>query len=113
MDTGLCPEYGVSTILGVANSTHEPPRDRRLQLRATSRDETLIKVAAERSGVNVTDFIMTAAPEKAEETLADQTRFVLNENQWKQFVKALDHPSQEKPRLEKLFSESHVAKRRA
>ena len=30
-------------------------------LRATAREETLIKVAAERQGVNVTDFIISAA----------------------------------------------------
>jgi uncharacterized protein (DUF1778 family) len=97
----------------MAISTPEQPRDRRLQLRATAREETLIKVAAERRGVNVTDFIISAAREKAEQTLADQTRFVLNEKQWKQFMEALDRPPKEKPRLKKLFSEVHVAKRRS
>jgi uncharacterized protein (DUF1778 family) len=97
----------------MAISTREQPRDRRLQLRATARDETLIKTAAERQGVNVADFILSAAREKAEEALADQTRFVLNERQWKQFMEALDRPAQEKPRLKKLFSESHVAERRS
>ena len=96
----------------MAISTPEQPRDRRFQLRATAREETLIKVAAERQGVNMTDFIITAAREKAEASLADQTRFVLNENQWKQFMEALDRPPQEKPRLKQLFSESHVAERR-
>jgi uncharacterized protein (DUF1778 family) len=97
----------------MAISTPEQPRDRRFQLRATASEESLIKVAAERQGVNVTDFIISAAREKAEEALADQTRFVLNEKQWKQFMEALDRPAQEKPRLKKLFAESHVAKRRS
>jgi uncharacterized protein (DUF1778 family) len=97
----------------MAISTHQQPRDRRLQLRATAREETLIKVAAERQGVNVTDFIISAARQKAEETLADQTRFVLNGHQWKQFMEALDRPPREKPRLKKLFSEPHVAERRS
>jgi uncharacterized protein (DUF1778 family) len=97
----------------MAISIPQQPRDRRLQLRATAREETLIKVAAERQGVNMTDFILSAAREKAETALADQTRFVLDENQWKQFMKALDRPAQEKPRLNKLFSESHVAERRS
>jgi uncharacterized protein (DUF1778 family) len=87
------------------------PRDRRFQLRATSREEKLIRIAAERRGVNVTDFIISAAREKAEETLSDQTRFVLNSEQWKRFLEALDRPSKDKPRLRKLFSEVHVAKR--
>lgn len=93
-------------------STPEQPRDRRFQLRATAREEMLIKVAAERQGIHVTDFIIGAARQKAEETLADQTRFVLNDQQWKRFMEALDRPPQEKPRLRKLFSEPHVAKRR-
>lgn len=95
----------------MAISLPEQPRDRRFQLRASAYDEELIKVAAERRGVNVTDFIMSAAREKAETTLADQTRFALNDEQWKRFMQALDRPARSKPRLRKLFSESHVAKR--
>lgn len=97
----------------MAISTLQQPRDRRLQLRATASQETLIKVAAERQGVNVTDFIIRSACEKAEEALADQTRFVINEKQWKRFMQALDRPPQAKPRLKKLFSEPHVAERRS
>lgn len=94
-------------------SLPEQPKDRRFQLRATAREETLIKVAAERRGINVTEFILSAAREKAEESLTEQTRFVLGEKQWKQFMEALDRPAREKPRLKKLFAESHVAKRRS
>ncbi len=97
----------------MATSTPEQPKDRRFQLRATASEETLIKVAAARQGVDVTDFIIRAARERAEETLASQTRFLLNEDQWKLFMEALDRPAKEKPRLKKLFSERHVAKRRS
>jgi uncharacterized protein (DUF1778 family) len=96
----------------MAASTHEQPKDRRFQIRATAREEDLIKVAAGRQGVNVTDFILTAARDQAEETLADRTRFVLHGKQWKEFMEALDRPAREKPRLRKLFTESHVAERR-
>lgn len=96
----------------MAVSKPEQPKDRRLQLRATAHEETLIKVAAARQGVNVTDFILSAARQKAEESLADQTRFMLHEKQWKQFMEALDRPARKKPRLRKLFTEPHVAKRR-
>lgn len=97
----------------MALSAPEQPRIRRFQLRATASEETLIKVAAERQGVNVTDFIIRSACEKAEQTLADQTRFVLDDKQWKLFMEALDRPPRDKPRLRRLFSESHVAKRRS
>ena len=88
------------------------PRNRRFQLRATAAEENLIKVAAERQGVNVTDFILHSAREKAEQALADQTRFVLDEQQWNVFMAALDRPEKDKPRLGRLFAERHVAKRR-
>jgi uncharacterized protein (DUF1778 family) len=96
----------------MAASTFDQPRDHRFQLRVTASEESLIKVAAERQGVNVTDFIMRSAREKAEQALADQTRFVLDGKQWKAFMAVLDRPSKEKPRLRRLFTEPHVAKRR-
>lgn len=97
----------------MALSRAEQRRDRRFQLRATASEEELIRVAAERQGVSVTEFIMRSAREKAEEALADQTRFVLDDARWKKFIAALDRPAQERPRLRRLFKEEHVAKRRS
>jgi uncharacterized protein (DUF1778 family) len=97
----------------MAVSSREQPRDRRFQLRATASEEELIKIAADRQGVNVTEFILRSAREKAEQTLADQTRFVLDDRQWKAFMTALDRPARDKPRLRQLFKERHVAKRRS
>ena len=91
----------------------DQPRDRRFQLRATASEEILIKVAAERQGVSVTDFIMRSAREKAEQALSDQTRLVLDDKRWKAFLAALDRPPQDKPRLRRLFQEPHVARRRS
>ena len=109
-------EYAGSTIgveTAMARSTPEQPRDRRFQLRATASEEELIKVAADRQSVNITEFIMRSAREKAEQSLADQTRFVLDDKQWKAFMAALDRPAKDKPRLRQLFNEQHVAKRRS
>ena len=61
--------------------------------------------------MNVTDFIVRSACEKAEQALSDQTRFTLDEEQWKAFLAALDRPLRDKPRLRRLFTEPHVAKR--
>ena len=94
-------------------SQAEQLRNRRFQLRVTASEEELIRVAAECQGVNVTEFIMRSACEKAEETLADQTHFVLDDAHWKKFLAALDRPAQDKPRLRRLFQEEHAAKRRA
>ena len=87
-------------------------RTKRFNLRATARQEQLIKVAAGRQGLNVTDFILESACEKAEEALADQTRFVLDEQQWKLFMEALDRPPRVIPQIQKLFSEPSVAESR-
>lgn len=97
----------------MAGTSPDQPRDRRFQLRATASEESLIKVAAERQGVSVTDFILRSAREKAEQALSDQTRFVVDDKQWKAFLAALDRPAQDKPRLRRLFQEPHVAQRRS
>ena len=85
--------------------TNNQTRTKRFNLRATPKQEHLIRVAAERQGVNVTDFILDSACEKAEQSLADQTSFVLNEKQWAEFMKALDAPPRVIPELKKLLSE--------
>ncbi len=90
-------------------SSNRQSRIKRFNLRATSRQQRLIKVAAARQGQNVTDFILESACEKAEETLSDQTRFVLNDKQWKLFMEALDRPPRVIPPIRKLFSEPSVA----
>ena len=97
----------------MAFSHLEKPRDRRFQLRATAAEEELIRVAAEQKDVNVTEFIIRSACEKAEEALANRTRFVLDDARWKRFMAALDRPAQDKPQLRRLFTEKHVARRRS
>ena len=87
-------------------------RTKRFNLRATARQEQLIKVAADRQGLNVTDFILESACEKAQEALADETRFTLDEQQWKLFMEALDRPPRVIPQIKKLFFEPSVAKSR-
>jgi hypothetical protein len=47
--------------------------------------------------VNVADFIMRSACEKAEQALSDQTHFVLDDKQWKAFMAALDQPPMTNP----------------
>ena len=45
---------------------------------------------------------------RAEETLADRTRFPLNAERWKAFLEMLDAPAREVPRLKQLFRERSV-----
>ncbi len=93
-------------------STNEESKSKRFNLRATSKQDNLIRVAAKVRGLDVTDFIIESACEKAQETLADQTHFVLNEKQWAEFMKALDEPPRIIPEIQKLFSEPSIAESR-
>ena len=92
--------------------TEPKSRTKRFSLRATLRQQQLIKVAAERQGRSATDFILESACEKAEQALTDQTRFVLNDKQWKLFMDALDRPPRIIPKIKKLFSAPPIAKSR-
>jgi uncharacterized protein (DUF1778 family) len=80
-------------------------RTRRINLRATDRQEKLIRTGAETTGVSVTDFILDSACLQAEHALADKREFAASPKQWKAFVEALDRPARVKPELARLFSE--------
>lgn len=97
----------------MAITTPGESRDLSFQLRATCSEESLIKFAAERQGLNVTEFSLRSACEKAEQALVDHTRFILDEKQWKGFMTALDRPTKDIPRLRRLFTEPHAAKGRS
>jgi len=83
-------------------------RARRINLRATDRQEKLIRTGTETTGLSVTDFILDSACLQAEHVLADKREFVVSPKQWKVFVEALDRPAQTKPELARLFSKTAV-----
>ena len=88
-----------------AIQTRQGLRSKRLNVRATQRQEKLIRAGAAASNVSVTDFILESACMQAEHALADRREFVASPAQWKAFVDALDRPAQIKPALTRLFAE--------
>jgi uncharacterized protein (DUF1778 family) len=88
----------------MANSHARTIRTRRINLRATNRQEKLIRTGAETSGVSLTDFILESACLQAEHVLADKREFAVSPKQWKAFLDALDRPARVKPELTRLFS---------
>lgn len=86
-------------------------RTRRINLRATDRQENLIRTGAEATGISVTDFILDSACLQAEHVLADKREFIVSPKQWKVFVEALDRPAHIKPGLARLFSETGILER--
>lgn len=86
-------------------------RTRRINLRATARQERLIRIGAETTGASVTNFILDSACLQAEHVLADKREFIASPKQWQAFVEALDRPARTKPELARLFSETAVVER--
>ena len=86
-------------------------RTRRINLRATDRQEKLIRTGAETAGLSVTNFILDSACLQAERVLADKHEFIASPKQWKSFVEALERPARIKPELARLFSETAVLER--
>ena len=89
----------------VANKNN---RTRRLNLRATERQERLIRTGAGIRGVSVTDFILESACLQAEHVLADKREFIVSPKQWEAFLEVLDRPAHVNPRVAQLFSNSVV-----
>jgi len=86
-------------------------RSRRINLRATHRQEKLIRIGAHAAGVSLTDFILESACTQAEHVLADQREFVVSPKQWTAFLEALDRPARAIPALAHLFRKPHTLSR--
>lgn len=80
-------------------------RETRLNLRATARQDTLIRLAAQATSKTVTNFILDSASNAAEQVLADRRWFMLDESSWAAFQDLLERPAVTKPRLAELLSE--------
>ena len=89
--------------------THAPEsrhaRETRLNLRASMRQDTLIRLAAQATDKTVTDFILDSASSAAEQVLADRRWFMLDDEAWAAFTDILERPAVTKPRLAELLSE--------
>ena len=83
-------------------------RSERIDVRTTPIVKALLQRAAASSHKNVTEFLLEAGINAAEETLADRRLFRLDEQQWKAFNDALDRPAVAKPRLARLFADKSV-----
>lgn len=67
-------------------------KDRRLAMRVTSAQEEAIKTAAATLGQSVSDFSVQAVLARANELLANQRIFELDDNAWEEFTARLDAP---------------------
>jgi uncharacterized protein (DUF1778 family) len=80
----------------------------RLNLRVAAPVKNLLSTAARLRRDTLTGFILRSSQSAAETVLAEQTRFVLPEKQWRAFNAALDAPAKEMPALRRLLTEPSV-----
>lgn len=76
----------------------------RINLRASERQEALLRQAAEAADTSMSDFILSSAVVQAERVLADRRWFVATKEQYDEFVRLLDEPM-DTPKLRALFAE--------
>jgi uncharacterized protein (DUF1778 family) len=69
-----------------------PPKTERIALRASERQQDVIRRAAAATDRSVTDFIMDSAVARAEKVLADRRWFSVTDAQWAEFTELLDRP---------------------
>ena len=86
-------------------------RTAKLDLRLTPEAKEKLQAAASVSRRSVSEFVLESALVRAEETLADRTRFGLDADRWGAFLEALDAPPRDLPRLGRLFQEPSVFER--
>ncbi len=67
-------------------------KDSRINLRITARQEHLIRRAAALTDRSLTDFVLDSAARHAEEVLADRRLFLLSNDEWSAFDRALEVP---------------------
>lgn len=81
-------------------------KNARLAMRLTPDQDSLIRDAAAVTGQSLTEFVLTAAVTRAEDTLADRRVFRLPDVAWSQFNAILDLPAKRIPELATLLDES-------
>jgi uncharacterized protein (DUF1778 family) len=71
----------------------------RMNLRIDPGTDARIRQAAASAGVSVSAFVASAAGAAADAVLADRQEFVLEPERWDEFVRMLDRPARDLPKL--------------
>jgi uncharacterized protein (DUF1778 family) len=80
-------------------------KDERLNIRVSRAEKAVVEQAASLRHMAVSQFMLQAALQSAEEVLADQSRFIVPEDRWMQFSALLDRPARVIPALAEAASE--------
>lgn len=80
----------------------------RIDVRSSAPVKQLLQEAARVSHKNVSEFLLDAGITAANNALADQCHFGLDEEQWELFQQVLNRPVKSKPRLKELLTKPGV-----
>ena len=78
-------------------------KTRRLELRLTEEQNSLIRSAAAYESRSISDFVLSAATLEAQRRLADQRLFLMDDEQHARFEEILQASPTDDPKLRKLF----------
>jgi len=73
--------------------SNAPTKTRRIEIRITEEERSLEQAAATASGESLSEFVRRAARREAERTLAERTRYVVDDEAAQRFLAALEQPS--------------------
>lgn len=76
----------------------------RISLRASARQEQLLKQAAAATDRTMTDFVLESAVVEVERVLADRRWFLIRDEQWGEFQHLLERPARDLPTLRALLT---------
>jgi uncharacterized protein (DUF1778 family) len=77
------------TLRMASNAT----KTRRIEIRITEEERNLEQAAATANGETLSEFVRQAARREAERTLAERTRYVIDDEAAQRFLTALEQPS--------------------
>lgn len=80
------------------------PKSQRINLRATDRQEAVLRRAAEATDSTLTDFVLGSAVEHAERVLTDRRWFAASDEQFEAFLQLLDTPLPPTNKFSKMFA---------
>ena len=85
-------------------ATGRAAKSQRIEVRATERQEAVLRQAAVATDRTMTDFILASAVEQAERILAERRWFTGTPEQYDEFLRLLDEPLEGADKFEKLWS---------
>lgn len=93
------------TVVETIRTAGKSEKSDKVELRVSSREKHLLQEASRQLHQSLSAFVLASSIERAKSLLAEQTSFILTDEQWDSFVQALDQPAEPKPRLAALLKE--------